>query len=202
MSRSSLIAREGLLPVAVSVLAAVLVMQIAGVLVSLVFWLIALVLLLIFRDPPREIPSVPMAVVSPADGRVMSISMSDDPYLLRESIHIVIQMNPYGVFSTRSPVEGKVLEPPNIPVDKDMPHGVWLQTDEGDDIVLVMNRGRLHNAPRCYVQFGERIGQGQRCGFIHMGAQIDLYLPTNSRAAVSAGDFVKSGADVIATLIH
>ena len=34
MSRSSLIAREGLLPVAVSVLAAVLVMQIAGVLVS------------------------------------------------------------------------------------------------------------------------------------------------------------------------
>jgi phosphatidylserine decarboxylase len=143
-----------------------------------------------------------MAIVSPADGRVISISVADDPYLLRESIHIVIHMNPYGIFSTRSPVEGKVLEPPNIPHDKDMPHGVWLQTDEGDDIVMVMNRGRLHNAPRCYVQFGERIGQGQRCGFIHMGAQVGLYLPMNSRAAVSAGDYVKSGSDVIATLVR
>jgi phosphatidylserine decarboxylase len=202
MTRSSIIAREGLLPVAVSVLAAVLVTQTLGIKPSLVFWLIALVLLLVFRDPSREIPAVPMAVVSPADGRVISISMTDDPYLLRQSIHIIIQMNSYGVFSTRSPVEGKVLEPPNIPKGKSAPHGVWLQTDEGDDVVLVMNRGRLHTAPRCYAQFGERIGQGQRCGFIHMGAQIDLYLPMNSRAAVSAGDFVKSGSDVVATLIH
>ena len=202
MNRSSIIAREGLLPVVVSVLAAVLVTQTLGLMPSLVFWLIALVVLLVFRDPSREIPAVPMAIVSPADGRVISISMTDDPYLLRQSIHIIIQMNPYGVFSTRSPVEGKVLEPPNMPEGKSAPHGVWLQTDEGDDVVLVMNRGRLHNAPRCYAQFGERIGQGQRCGFIHMGAQVDLYLPMNSRAAVSAGDFVKSGSDVVATLVR
>ena len=202
MSRSSIIAREGLLPIAVSVLVAVLVTQTLGFAQSLIFWLIALVLLLILRDPSREIPAVPMAIVSPTDGRVISISLADDPYLLRESIHIIIAMNPYGTFSTRSPVEGKVLEPPNNPADRGMPHGVWLRTDEGDDIVLVMNRGRLHNAPRCYIQFGERIGQGQRCGFIHMGGQIDMYLPTNSRAAISAGDYVKSGSDVIATLIR
>lgn len=202
MNRSSIIAREGLLPIAVSVLAAVLVAQTLGLAQSLVFWLISLVLLLIFRDPARDIPAVPMAIVSPADGRVISISVADDPYLQRESIHIVLHMNAYGTFSTRSPVEGKVLEPPKSPASRGLPHGVWLQTDEGDDIVLVMNRGRLRNAPRCYIQFGERIGQGQRCGFIHMGGQIDMYLPTNSRAAVSAGDYVKSGSDVIATLVR
>ena len=111
MNRSSLIAREGLLPIAVSVLAAVLVAQTVGITQSLVFWLITLLLLLMFRDPAREIPAVPMAIVSPADGRVISISVADDPYLLRESIHIVIHMNPYGIFTTRSPVEGKVHGP-------------------------------------------------------------------------------------------
>ena len=196
MNRSSIIAREGLLPIAVSVLAAVFVAQTLGLAQSLIFWLITLVLLLIFRDPARDIPAVPMAIVSPADGRVISISVADDPYLQRESIHIVLHMNAYGTFSTRSPVEGKVLEPPKSPASRGLPHGVWLQTDEGDDIVLVMNRGRLRNAPRCYIQFGERIGQGQRCGFIHMD------LPTNSRAAVSAGDYVKSGSDVIAILVR
>ena len=200
LNSSSLIAREGLVPIVASILAAVLVQQTIGFLESLAFWLIALMLLLIFRDPERDIPALPLAIVSPADGRIESIRQTEDPYLQRDSLHIIIRMNPYGVFTTRSPVEGKVLEPPNLPAGKDAPHGVWLQTDEGDDVIMVMNRGRLHNSPRCYVRYGERIGQGRRCGFIHLGAQIDLYLPANSRAVVAPGDAVKSGSDVVANL--
>jgi phosphatidylserine decarboxylase len=146
------------------------------------------------------VPAVPLAIVCPADGRILSISMTHDPYLDRPAIRIVIQMNPYGVFSTRSPVEGKVLDPPNIPPG--VPHGVWLRTNEGDDVVLVMNRGRLHSTPRCYVRIGDRVGQGQRCGFIHLGGQVDLYLPESSRTHVTAGDWVRGGSDVIAKLIH
>jgi phosphatidylserine decarboxylase len=65
-----------------------------------------------------------------------------------------------------------------------------------------MNRGRLHIAPRCYIRIGERVGQGQRCGFIHLGGQVDLYLPQSSRTLVAPGDWVRSGSDVIAKLIH
>jgi phosphatidylserine decarboxylase len=200
MSRSSVIAKEGLLPVLASVLAAVLVMQFAGFYASLAFWVLSLLLAVIFRDPDRDVPAVPLAIVCPADGRVSSISMMHDPYLDRPAIRVVIQMNSYGVFSTRSPVDGKVLDPPNIPPG--VPHGVWLRTNEGDDIVLVMNRGRLHSTPRCYVRIGDRVGQGQRCGFIHLGGQVDLYLPESSRTLVTAGDWVQGGSDVIAKLIH
>jgi phosphatidylserine decarboxylase len=200
MSRSSVIAKEGLMPVLASVLAAVLVMQFAGFYASLAFWVLSLLLVLIFRDPDRDIPAVPLAIVCPADGRVSAISMTHDPYLDRPAIRVVIQMNSYGVFSTRSPVDGKVLEPPNIPPR--VPHGVWLRTNEGDDIVLVMSRGRLHSTPRCYVRIGDRVGQGQRCGFIHLGGQVDLYLPESSRTLVTAGDWVQGGSDVIAKLIH
>lgn len=202
MSRFPLIAREGLAPLLTATLVAVLVLNFVGLSASLFFWALALLVLLMFRDPERDIPSIPMAVVSPADGRVTSISATHDPYLQRQSFLVTVQMNLYGVFTTRSPVEGKVLEPPNFPDDARKPHGVWLQTDEGDDVVMVMNKGRLNNAPRCYIRYGERIGQGKRCGFVHLGGRVDIYLPEASRPMVSAGDWVRSGSDVIANLIH
>ena len=106
-----------------------------------------------------------------------------------------------GVYSTRSPVEGKILEPKNAG-DGLQPHGVWLKTDEDDDLVMVMHRGPLRNLPHCYVRIGERIGQGQRCGYIQMGGRVEVYLPRYSRIQVSSGSQVKAGSDVIATLVH
>ncbi len=130
------------------------------------------------------------------------IETVQDPYLKRQSIHVAIRMSPCGVFTTRSPIEGKVLEPPHLPDNVETPHGVWLKTDEDDDVVMVMNRGRLNTGPRCYIRFGERVGQGKRCGFIPLGSQIDLYLPEESRLAVVVDDTVLAGSDVIAKLVH
>ncbi|MDX2456059.1 MAG: hypothetical protein QNL87_00980 [Gammaproteobacteria bacterium] len=197
-----MIAREGLAPLLAAILAAVMVLHFMGPLPSLAFWVLVLLVLILFRDPERDIPSRPLAVVSPADGKVISISAGHDPYLLRQSIRVTVQMHPYSVFTTRSPVEGKVLEPPNYPDDVSKPHGVWLQTDEGDDIVMVMTRGRLNTEPRCYIRFGERIGQGKRCGFVHMGGRVDIYLPENVRVVAAAGDEVHSGTDPLAILVH
>jgi len=202
VNRYPLIAKEGMLPLLAASLAAVMVLHFIGFWPSLIFWILGLLVLLLFRDPERDIPSIPLAVVSPADGRITSVSMVQDPYLERASIRVTLQMTPYGVFTTRSPVEGKVLEPPNLPESADTPHGVWLKTDAGDDVVMVMNMGRLKNEPRCYVRFGDRIGQGKRCGFIHLGGKIDLYLPEASRMLVTTGDWVRSGSDVIAKLVH
>lgn len=196
-----MIAREGVTPLLVVILAGVTVLHFSGMPASLPFWALALLVLLMFRDPDRDIPSIPTALVSPADGKITSITKTRDPYLDRPSIRVTVQMYPYGVYTTRSPTEGKVLEPPNHPDEMDAPHGVWLQTDEGDDVVMVLNKGRLHNAPRCYIRFGERVGQGQRCGFIHLGGNIDIYLPERSRTTVAPGDTVRSGADVIAKLL-
>jgi phosphatidylserine decarboxylase len=197
-----MIAREGMAPLLAAIMAGVLVLHFNGLIQSLAFWVLALLVLVLFRDPERDIPSQPLAVVSPADGRVTSISTVHDPYLLRQSVRVMIQMPPYGVFTTRSPIEGKVLEPPNFPVDNNVPHGVWFQSAEGDDIVMVMSRGPLKNAPRCYVRFGERIGQGKRCGFVHLGGRVEIYLPENSRLVVAEGDMVHSGSDIIAKLVH
>jgi phosphatidylserine decarboxylase len=202
VSSQFLIARQGLLPLLLLVLAAVLVLHFVGFVESLPLWGLAVLVVAVFRDPDRQILSLPLSVLSPADGRVVAVEQTQDPYLQRPSIRITIEMYPYGVYTTRSPVEGKVLEPPNVPAGDKNPHGVWLQTDEGDDIVLVMNKGRLHNKPHCYVRFGERIGQGRRCGFVHLGGRIDVFLPEDSLPAVTPGSSVRAGADAIATLRH
>ena len=202
MNRFTVITREGHVPLLAALVAAFLVWHFIGMYASLSFWLLALLIVFVFRDPEREIPSIPMAVVSPADGRITAIDTVQDPYLKRQSIQVTVQMNSYGVFTTRSPVEGKVLEPPHLPTDVETPHGVWLKTDEDDDVVMVMNKGRLNTGPRCYVRFGERVGQGKRCGFIPLGSQIDLYLPAESRLAVVVDDRVLAGSSVIAKLVH
>jgi phosphatidylserine decarboxylase len=203
VSRYPLIAREGWLAVLVTATGAAVTAHYLGWYWSAPLWVAALCLAYLFRDPEREIPPVPLAVVSPCDGTVAAVESTHDPYLARDAIRITIRMSRTGVFTTRSPVEGKVLEPANVVTSGDtMPHGVWLKTDEGDDIVIVMHRGPLGNAPRCYVQFGERVGQGQRCGFIHLGSRVDLYLPPNSKIKVTVGDQVAAGADVLATLVH
>jgi phosphatidylserine decarboxylase len=199
---TTLIARQGLAPLLAVMLAAVLVLHFVGFGASIGLWVCAVLVFLLFRDPERIIPSLPLSVLSPADGRVRQIGKTHDPYLNRESLRITIDMSPFGAYITRSPVEGKVLDPPRRVGGGQDPHGVWLQTDEGDDIVLVMNKGRLRNNPQCDVRYGDRIGQGKRCGFVHLGGRIDMYLPMNSVAVTAVGKPVHAGSDVVARLVH
>lgn len=194
--------RSGWLPFLVCAGLGLLVARSLGWIWSLPFWLVCGFLIYLYRDPEREIPSRPLAVVSPADGIVTSVAEVHDPYLDRRAILLVVQMGHADVYSTRSPVEGKILEPKHSGDGSNQLHGVWLKTDEDDDLVVIMHRGPLHNLPRCYVRIGERVGQGQRCGYIQMGGEVDVYLPANSRIEVDEGSHVKAGSDVIATLVH
>jgi len=202
VSRYPYFSRAGWLPFLVFALGGVAIVQNLGWLWSLPLWLVCGFIVYLYRDPDREIPSSPLAIVSPADGIVTSVEEVFDPYLERQSILLVIQMSSIGVYSTRSPIEGKILEPKNAGDGSNRPHGVWLKTDEDDDLVVVMHRGPLNNLPRCFVRIGERVGQGQRCGYIQMGGRVEVYLPLNSRVQVVGGSHVKAGSDVIATLVH
>lgn len=200
-SRYPYFSRAGWPPFVICAALAIVVAHFIGWIWSLPVWFVCAAIVYLYRDPNREIPSSPLAVVSPADGVVRSVEEVNDPYLDREAVRLDIQMSHAGVYSTRSPVEGKILEPKNAG-DGVQPHGVWLKTDEDDDLVVVMHRGPLHNVPRCFVRIGERVGQGQRCGYIQMGGRVEVYLPRHSRVQVSTGSHVKAGSDVIATLVH
>ena len=77
---------------------------------SLPLWLATLFVLQFFRDPARDVPDEPRAVVSPADGRIVEVSKVKDPWLQRDALKISVFMNVFNVHSNRSPVDGTVKE--------------------------------------------------------------------------------------------
>ena len=105
-------------------------------------WLVAIFILQFFRDPAREVPDEPRAVVSPADGRIVEVSRAQDPYVKRDALKISVFMNVFNVHSNRSPVDGVVQERwyfpgafVNAALDKasldNERNALWLQTPAG-----------------------------------------------------------------------
>src|SRR5690554_3222186 len=102
-----IIAREGWPFIAIAIVVALAVTY-WSVVVSIVFWLLALFVLQFFRDPPRQGSTDRGAVLSPADGRIVMIAEVDDPYAERRALKISVFMNVFNVHSNRSPVDGVI----------------------------------------------------------------------------------------------
>ncbi len=211
--RQPILAREGWVHTAVTGIAAALVHYTLGWLWALPLWLAFAFVVQFFRDPPRTIPAAPLAIVCPADGRIIAVGDAHDPYLERPAKRVSVFMNIFNAHSNRSPTEGKVMERwyqsgrfLKATLDKaselNERNALWIQTDEGDDVVVVQVAGLLARRILCDKQPGERVAQGERYGFIRFGSRVDVYMPSNSQIRVSLGDKVKAGSDIIALLIH
>ena len=98
-----LLAREGWPFVAVILAAALAVTWFFGWW-SLPLWLAALFVVQLFRDPPREVPDDPRAVVSPADGLVVSVGVATNKLCAKVASDL------------RKP-DALVVVPPGSPVD-------------------------------------------------------------------------------------
>lgn len=214
IASSSLIARPGWIFIAIAALLAWTMPYFAGSAGSIIavpVWVLVALLVFLFRDPEREITSQPLAIVSPVDGKVVAIVKCRDVFLDRDAIKITIKMGILNVYCIRSPIEGKVQQRwlSNPVAVRGMKNtgaqdavSVWIQTDEEDDIVLSLIKTSAINRSYCYVQSGERIGHGQRCGFVRFGTGVDVYMPANSRVLIEEGQKIHSGSDILGMLVH
>lgn len=163
------------------------------------------VFFLIFRDPRRGIPASPLGVVSPVDGRVISVDLADKGVLHGEAHRVQIRIDSFGTYTARAPVEGKIMDMRSVNGDKVVDYrtnALWIQSDEGDDIVLQFRGYRFGLAPQSFVRFGERVGQGQRCAYLRMTRIAELHLPIASKILVKPGEVVVAGTDLIGKVPH
>ncbi|CAM2143031.1 Phosphatidylserine decarboxylase proenzyme [Pararobbsia alpina] len=206
-----IIAREGWPFIAIAVVLSLIIMIAAGFGWSLPFWLLTIFVLQFFRDPPRPIPAQPNAVLCPADGRIVAVETSRDPYADREALKISVFMNVFNVHSQRSPVDGAVTKAEYFPgaflnaaLDKasleNERNALVIATASGHTVTAVQVAGLVARRILCYVRVGEPLTRGQRYGFIRFGSRVDVYLPIGSRPRVAIGEKVFASSTVLAEL--
>ena len=229
LRQQPIIIRQAFLPLTAIIILALIVHYQHGIASAIGIWIVAALVAFLFRDPRRQIPPIPLAIVAPIDGKVVAVDAVHDPYLNRSAMRIQMLGAPVGVYTVRSAMEGKVQKQwfGTLPEQSGKPEqggelkksdkGIyaatripvfaqWTQSDEGDDVVTTMSPKMavkfLSSAIRCNTSSGERIGQGKRCSFVPFGSNAETLLPEKTRVDVKPGDIIRAGSSVIATLVR
>ena len=195
-----IIAKEGWPYLALVGVVTLPVHYLGGIAWSWPLWIIFIFVLQFFRDPQR-IPALGRdLVLSPADGRIVVVEVTNDPYAGREALKISVFMNVFNVHSNRSSVNGLVKEIQYFPgkfVNADLDkastenerNAVVIDAN-GQIVTLVQVAGLIARRILCYIHVGDRLKAGERYGFIRFGSRVDVYLPLNAEPLVSVGDKV------------
>jgi len=206
-----IIAREGWPFIAIGVAAAGVTHWAFGAGWAAPLWLLVAFMVQFFRDPPRRVPGEPKAVLSPADGRIVAVERSRDPYLERDALKMSVFMNVFNVHSNRSPVDGEVRNAWyhlgrffNAALSKSSLENeraaLWIRTPGGADVTCVQIAGLVARRILCYARVGQRLARGERFGFIRFGSRVDVYLPAGTRPVASVGDKVYATETILAVL--
>ena len=181
------------------------------------FWVPTLILTLFcgsfFRDPERFPPLKEGSVVSPADGRVLSVTEVEGPELagIEKSTKVSIFMSIFNVHVNRFPAAGRVLDICYTPgkffsanLDKAAAENernlVVIEDDFKRRIAFMQIAGLIARRIVCFVEPDDRLEKGERFGLIRFGSRLDLYLPTDTEIDVSVGQHVKAGETIIGYL--
>lgn len=172
---------------------------------------LTLFVLFFFRDPERAVPEGKGMVVSPADGKVITVKEVLEPdYLKQEVKQISIFLSVFNVHVNRAPISGRVDVVKYIPgkfhvasVDKastDNEQTAMLISAGKDRILVKQIAGLIARRIVCYAKPGDTVKTGQRYGLIRFGSRVDLFLPKDADIRVKVGDRVKGARDVIGVL--
>lgn len=173
------------------------------------FVLVAAAFLGFFRDPERTPPSVPGAVLAPADGRVMGIAEVDDRFV-GPAVRMSIFLSPLDVHVNRAPVAGVVRDVEHVagrfraayrPEASELNERCTV-TLEADSARVGVRQiaGVLARRIVCRVRPGDRLQAGERYGLIRFGSRTDLLVPRGTEVRVRSGDHVRGGESIMGLL--
>ncbi|HMA31072.1 MAG TPA: phosphatidylserine decarboxylase [Casimicrobiaceae bacterium] len=206
-----IIAREGWPFLAIAFAVALALSLASWWVLAVLAWVAFAFILQFFRDPPRTVPTQGDAVLSAADGRVVSVGIAHDPYLDRDALKISVFMNVFNVHSNRSPIDAEVRQTwyhrgsfLNAALDKasleNERSALHLIAESGAEVTCVQIAGLVARRILCYAKRGDRLSRGQRYGFIRFGSRVDLYLPADAVPRARVGDKVHATESIVAQL--
>lgn len=204
-------AKEGWLFIGISTVLALAVLVLTNFVAAFPFVLVAAFVIQFFRDPARTIPQDENVILSPADGKIICVEKTQDPYQNVEALKISVFMNVFNVHSNRSPVDGEVIDVQYYPgkfINADFDkastenerNAVIVRLNNNQRITFVQVAGLVARRILCYTKPGAWLKRGERYGFIRFGSRVDLYLPLNATALVTIGQKVKATETILAKI--
>lgn len=172
---------------------------IGGVLLAL-----ALFVAFFFRDPRRNFQPAPGQVISPADGKIVSIRQEQGQEVLS------IFLSVFNVHINRAPIGGKISKIDYKPgkflvafderASSENEQNSITVEDGSKAVRFVQIAGLIARRIVCWKKEGQMLAAGERIGLIRFGSRVDVFLPPGSGIRVRLGDKVKAGVTVIGEL--
>jgi len=164
-----------------------------------------------FRDPERTTPSGDDLVISPADGKVISVTeVEEKEFLGGKAVRISIFMSPLNVHVNRIPVSGIVRHLRYVKgeyfaafedkaSEKNEQMIVGLEHPKGR-VMFKQIAGFVARRIVCTLTMGDQVKAGHRFGMIKFGSRVDVFVPAGKAIRARVGDIAVAGETVLAEL--
>ncbi len=162
-----------------------------------------------FRDPERAVPEAAHMVVSPADGKVVSVGpANDEDFMGGPATRIAIFLSIFDVHVQRAPLDGKVAlyayHPGGYAAawkesagQENERASLGVSTPAGPVLVRQI-AGLVARRIATYPREGDQLAKGDRIGLIRFGSRVELFLPPDWPTTVRPGDRVRGGVTEVA----
>jgi phosphatidylserine decarboxylase len=173
---------------------------------AVVFLLLAALVAYFFRDPERQPPADPNAVVSPADGRVMQVV--NEPFDGQPGQRISIFLAVWNVHVNRAPMSGTLRKVEYRPgkfyaamrsrASMENEQNVFYLDTERGRVVFKQIAGWIARRVVSWKSPGDTLATGERIGLIRFGSRMDVWLPPGAKILARPGQKVAAGESILA----
>jgi phosphatidylserine decarboxylase len=168
---------------------------------GLPFYVLAAFCLYFFRDPERVAPPGDL-IVSPADGKIVSIRP------VQQDTRVSIFLNIFNVHVNRTPIpgvvrevvyqRGKFLVASHEAASSENEQNTLLLEGLGSRVVCRQIAGLIARRIVCYKHPGDTLTAGERIGYIKFGSRVDVIFGPDWKLEAKMGDKVLGGRTILA----
>lgn len=176
---------------------------------ALIFLLPVAFILFFFRNPNRKINATAEQLLSPADGKILSITeIEHDDFIGGEAINISIFLSLFNAHINRSPMSGIVKkqiyrEGAMLPAFKSHASEInerntlHIEDEKGYKVIVHQITGFIARRIVWWAYKGYKLQIGEKFGYIKFGSCTQLIVPLGTKILVSEGQKVKAGITVM-----
>ncbi len=175
---------------------------------ALLFWVVTLFIMYFFRDPERNSPEGEKLILSPSDGKVLTIEkVSNVDFVGKSGTKISTFLSLWDVHYIRSPIRGKIcyykyssgrfkpaFKPQASLVNEQAELGI---ENHYGKVVVKKIAGVLARRIVTYPKPNEETLAGAKLGMIKFGSRVELILNEKVQLKVEVGQKLKAGETVV-----